>query len=162
MFDPERVLRLLNDAGATYLVIGGIAGNLHGCDRATAVLDLCYERSRENIQRLVRVLTLFNAHPRGWPEGVPFILDDQTIVNGDSFTFSTEAGDLHILGTPSGSDGYLDLARGAERMEIDPGFVIAVVGLDDLIRLKRAAARQKDLADLPDLERLRELRESAP
>jgi hypothetical protein len=47
-------------------------------------------------------------------------------------------------------------------MEIEPGFVIPVVGLGDLIRMKRAAGRQKDLADLPDLERLRELREQLP
>lgn len=123
---------------------------------------MCYERSRENVRRLVGVLRALNARPRGWPADAPFILDDQTIVNGDSFTFATSAGDLDILGTPAGSDGYADLARGAERMAIDPGFEIAVVGLGDLIRLKRAAGRPKDLADLPDLERLLELREDLP
>jgi hypothetical protein len=162
VFDPERVLRLLNQTGVAYLVIGGFASNLHGYDRATGDLDVCYERSRENVRRLVEVLRTLDARPRGWPADVPFILDQQTILNGDSFTFATSAGDLDILGTPSGSDGYADLARGAERMEIDRDFVIAVVGLDDLIRLKRAAGRQKDLADLPDLERLHELREGLP
>jgi hypothetical protein len=162
VFDPERVLRLLQEAGVAYLVIGGFASNLHGYDRATGDLDVCYERSRENVRRLVQVLRALKARPRAWPAGVPFILDEQTILNGDSFTFTTSAGDLDILGTPTGSGGYVELARGAERMEIEPGFVIAVVGLDDLIRMKRAAGRQKDLADLPDLERLRELREHLP
>lgn len=160
MFDPERVLRLLNEAGVAYLVIGGMASNLHGYDRATGDLDVCYERSRENIHRLVGVLRALGARPREWPEGVPFILDQQTIMNRDSFTFTTSAGDLDILGTPTGSQGYPDLARGAERMEIEPGFVLAVVGLDDLIRIKRAAGRPKDLADVPDLETLRELRDT--
>ncbi|MHB8618249.1 MAG: hypothetical protein ACYDAG_01555 [Chloroflexota bacterium] len=30
MFDPERVLRLLNEEGVAYLVVGGFASNLHG------------------------------------------------------------------------------------------------------------------------------------
>jgi hypothetical protein len=31
--------------------------------------------------------------------GLPFILDDQTILNGDSFTFNRDAGDLDLVGT---------------------------------------------------------------
>jgi len=124
--------------------------------------NLCYERSRESVRRLVRVLHALDARPREWPAGVPFVLDEQTIMNGDSFMFATSAGDLDLLGPPVGSDGYPDLARGAERMAVEPGFVIAVVGLDDLIRIKRAADRPKDRADLPDLERLRELRGELP
>jgi hypothetical protein len=148
---------LLNDARVAYIVIGGLANNLHGHDRATGDLDLCYDRSPENIRRLVSVLRDLNAWPRSWPAPAPFLLNERTILNGDAFTFTTSAGDVDILGTPTGRDGYADLARGAERMEIDPDFVVPVVGLNDLIRLKRASARLKDLADLPELEMLREL-----
>lgn len=35
MFDPERVLRLLNEEQVAYLVIGGLASNLHGYDSRT-------------------------------------------------------------------------------------------------------------------------------
>ena len=158
MFDPERVLRLLNEAGVAYLVIGGLANNLQGYDRGTGDVDVCYERSGENIRRLVSVLWALDAKPREWPVGVPFVLDERTILNSDTFNLTTSAGDLDIVGTPTGSGGYSDLVRQAERMEIDPGFVVPVVSLGDLIRMKRATARQKDLADLPDLERLLELR----
>lgn len=161
LFDPERVLRLLNDAGVQYLVIGGLANNLHGHDRITTDLDVCYERSWENLARLVGVLRALEAQPRNWPEGVPFILDETTIRNGDSFTFSTTAGDLGILGTPSGSDGYRDLARAAERFEVGPELSISVIGLADLIRLKRAAGRGRDLVDIKALEALLKLREEA-
>jgi hypothetical protein len=157
LYDPEQILRRLNEEGVSYLIIGGLANNLHGYDRTTGDVDICYERSWENIHRLVVVLHALGASPRSWPHDLPFVLDEQTLLNGDRFAFTTSAGDLDLLGTPTGSDGYGDLVRKAELMQVDPEFVIPVIGLDDLIRLKRAAGRPKDLADLPDLERLREL-----
>jgi hypothetical protein len=90
--DPERVLRALDTAGVQYILIGGFATNIHGYERATVDLDICYERSRANVQRLVGVLHQLAARPRQWPTGVPFVLDAQTILNGDSFTFDTIAG----------------------------------------------------------------------
>jgi hypothetical protein len=72
LFDPERILRLLNEANVAYLVIGGLANNLHGYDRATGDLDICYERSRVNLRRLVGVLHAINASLRSWPSDLSF------------------------------------------------------------------------------------------
>ena len=156
--DPERILRSLEVAGVQYILIGGFATNLHGYERATADLDICYERSRNNVERLAGVLRELDARPREWPEGVPFVLDAQTILNGDSFTFDTVAGPLDVLGTPSGSSGYSDLHSAAETVELADRLLVQVVGLDDLIRLKRAAGRGKDLVDVAALEEIRALR----
>jgi hypothetical protein len=106
--DPERILRLLNEAGVEYVLIGGFAVVIHGYERLTADLDVCYARSRDNVRRLVDVLRALHAWPRDWPEGVPFVLDDQSILNGDSFTLETDAGDLDLIGTP----GRLPWIRG--------------------------------------------------
>jgi hypothetical protein len=95
--DPERILRQLNRAGVDYVLIGGFAVVIHGYERLTGDLDICYARTRENVTRLVDVLRSLRAWPREWPQGVPFILDAQTILNGDSFTFNTEAGDLDLV-----------------------------------------------------------------
>ncbi len=151
-------MRLLNARSVDYILLGGLAINIHGYDRLTADIDVCYERSRENVARLVEVLRELHASPRGWPEGVPFILDTQTILNGDTFTFSTDAGSFDILATPSGSRGYADLVRGIEVYDFGGGLRVQVVGLEDLIRLKRAAGRGKDIVDLEALEEIRELR----
>ena len=159
--DPERILRLLNQAGVEYVLIGGFAVVIHGYERLTGDLNICYARSRENVKRLVDVLGGLHAWPREWPEGLPFILDDQTILNGDSFTFTTDAGDLDLVGPPDGSHGYSDLIPGSESYELADALVVHVVGLDDLIRLKHASGlnahrAQKDLLDATVLEEIRD------
>ena len=109
------------------------------------------------------MLRSLRAWPREWPEGVPFILDAQTILNGDSFRFSTEAGDLDLVGTPDRSRGYGDLLPGSETYDLADALAVHVVGLDDLIRLKYASGMnahrsQKDLHDAAVLEEIRDRR----
>ncbi len=159
--DPERILRLLNQAGVEYMLIGGFAVVIHGYERLTGDLDICYARSRDNVRRLVDVLRRLHAWPREWPAGVPFLLDEQTILNGDSFTFTTDAGDLDLVGTPDGSRGYADLLPGSAAYELSDALLVHVVGLDDLIRLKHASGlnphrSHKDLHDAAVLEEIRD------
>lgn len=88
---------------------------------------------------------------------LPFILDAQTLAAGDSFTFTTDVGALDILGTPTGTGGYRDLVSRAGRYDLEDGLFVNVVDLDDLIRMKEAAARLKDEAHLHVLATLREM-----
>src|SRR5438270_13035088 len=54
-------MRLLDEHGVAYILIGGLATNLHGYDRVTADMAMCYERSRHNVERLVDVLRELHA-----------------------------------------------------------------------------------------------------
>jgi hypothetical protein len=89
---------------------------------------------------------------------VPFLLDAATLRAGDSFTFVTDLGDVDFLGTPSGTGGYDDLRPGAETIDIE-GVEVLVSSLDDLMRMKRAAGRRKDLVELEILGALRDERD---
>jgi predicted nucleotidyltransferase len=154
-FDPRRVLQHLNDEGVRYIVIGGVAGILHGSSTVTADVDVCYARDRGNLEALARVLQRLNARLRGADPGLPFRLDAKTLHAGDSFTFVTDAGDFDILGTPAGTRGFDDLIRAATPMNLD-GIQVLVADIDDLIRMKIAAARPKDLIEAEVLGALRE------
>lgn len=46
------------------------------------------------------ILRDVHAVPREWPAGLPFFLDEQTLLNGDDFTFDTDFGAFDILGAP--------------------------------------------------------------
>ena len=142
-FDLLRMLRSLNEHGVSFLVIGGVAGTLHGSPTMTRDLDICYERSWPNLTALASVLRELNANLRGADAGLPFQLDAKTLQLGDNFTFETDAGSLDCIGTPDGTNGYPDLIRKAAAYAVG-GITVKVVGLDDLIRMKQATGRPKD------------------
>ncbi len=157
-FDPDAILRALDAHGVRFVVVGGLAGNLRGTPDVTNDLDICYARDGENLERLAAALNGLDARLRGpgVPDDIPFVIDALSLRHGDTFTFSTSAGAFDILGTPSGTTGYEDLDAGASSIDLGTGLVVRVASLDDLMRMKRAAGRPKDLIQLEHLGALRE------
>lgn len=159
-FDPLGALETLDRHGVRFVVIGAFAGRLLGSPSLTRDLDICYARDRENLEALVSALQELHARLRGMKDDVPFRLDAKTLANGDSFTFMTDAGDLDVLGTPSGTAGYEELFRTAEEVELG-GIKVRIASIDSLIRMKRAAGRPKDLIEVEVLSALREETDSS-
>lgn len=154
-FDPARALRVLHKHRVRFVLIGGFAARLWGSPTITNDIDLCYARDRENLARLAAALKELKARLRAVPAVVPFLLDAQTLEAGDHFTFETRAGNLDIFGLPAGSGGYDGLRRTAEEMTVE-GIRVEVAAVEDLIAMKRAAGRAKDLVEVEILSALRE------
>jgi hypothetical protein len=142
----------LNAAGVRYIVIGGFAGILHGSPRLTQDLDVVYERSAENVARLVDALAPFEPYPRGAPPGLPFRWDARTVLNGRNFTLITSLGWIDLLGEAGGLT-YDLLLPDSQEFEVNSERVLGVT-LPTLIALKRAAGRPKDFEALAELEAL--------
>lgn len=150
-------LEMLVKHRVRFIVIGGIAARLRGSTTITEDLDICYERDPENHERLTEALRGLNARLRGAPSDVPFQLDAKRLERGDSFTFVTDVGSIDVLGHPSGiPGGYEELERAADDMGIAAGVTVKVASLDDIIRMKRAAGRPKDLIEVEVLGALRD------
>ena len=154
-FRPDDVVRLLARHEVRYVLVGGLAAITHGSSLVTVDVDICYARDRPNLERLAAALLEVHADLRGAEPGLPFRLDARTLERGDSFTFTTDLGAIDILGTPTGTDGYDDLARTADTLELF-GHDVLVASVDDLIRMKRAAGRTKDLLAVEELAALRD------
>ena len=154
-FDPERILAVLVRHGVRFVVIGGAAARIWGSPAITRDVDVCYARDRPNLEALASALTELGAKLRGVKDELPFRLDPHTLLNGDSFTFTTRLGDLDVLATPSGTRGFDELAANAAEISLG-SLRVSVASLDDLIRMKRAAGRPKDRAVMEDLGALRE------
>jgi predicted nucleotidyltransferase len=155
-FDPLALLRTLNEHSVNYVVIGGIAATIRGSDSITGDVDICYQRTKENVRRLATALNAFHAKLTSLPEGQPLRIDERSIWNGDTFTFDTDYGHVDCLANPSGTTGFDDIRAAATSEEIG-GTQAVVCSLDDLIRMKEAAGRIKDRVALEQLYSLKRL-----
>lgn len=149
--DARRILRELVARGVDFVVIGGVASVLHGSARATFDLDICFATDDANLGALGDVLMQLNARLRGVPDDVPFVPDAQTLRQVEVLRLRTDAGDLDVLARPSGAERYATLRDHADRMDVG-GFAILVASVNDLIAMESAAGREKDLADIAELQ----------
>jgi hypothetical protein len=156
-FDPTRLLRALVDRRVNFVVIGGVAAVLHGSARNTFDLDICFASDPDNLEALGSTLIELRARLRGVPDAVPFVPDAAALKRVDVLTLVTTAGDLDVLRAPSGAPRY-DVMRGhADRYDVG-GFEVRVASVEDLIAMKTAAGRPKDLGDVEELEAILRLR----
>jgi hypothetical protein len=149
--DFEKALATLAGSGVEFIVIGGVAGALHGSAFMTQDLDVVYARNRENIRRLAAALQPHQPYLRGAPEGLPFHWDERTIRNGLNFTLTTSFGDLDLIGEATGGGGYEDLLPHSREVS-GFGARFRLLNLDKLIVLKRAVGRPRDLAVVAELQ----------
>jgi len=155
MTDFRALLDLLVRSQTRFILVGGAAATAHGAARLTSDLDIVYDRSPENIERLVAALRDHSPYLRGAPPGLPFQWDEQTIRRGMNFTLTTSLGDIDLLGEISGGGNYQDLLPHC--IVLEPyGIQCRCLSLRHLILVKRAAGRPKDFEAVAELEAILE------
>jgi len=158
--DFARLLRALHAAGVRFIVVGGAAATAHGSARLTLDLDIVYDRSADNLDRLVSALGPLRPYLRGAPPGLPFSFDAETLRRGLNFTLVTDAGWIDLLGEIAGGGTWDQLARHTTEMQLF-GCPTLVLDLMQLVHVKRAAGRPKDLEAIAELEALADERDRA-
>lgn len=141
--EAGKLLQALVENAVDFVLVGGLAGLLHGSAYPTFDLDIVYARDRQNISRLTAALQQIGASLRGASADLPFVLDERTIENGSNFSFETEFGPFDILGHADGMPPYEQLRASSKPTSLE-GIEVRVASIDDLIAMKRAANRTKD------------------
>jgi predicted nucleotidyltransferase len=155
----ERFCAVLAEHGVEFIIVGGQAEALMGSPRVTYDVDLCYRRTPDNLERLAAALGTLSLTLRGAPPELKFRLDAQALALGQNYTFEVDGEyPLDFLGYLEPIGTYEDLLPHAETMMIG-GRQTRVIGLDDLIRIKRHLGRPKDKSSLLQLEAIKRLRE---
>jgi len=149
------LLELLDRHSVDFIVIGGIAGIVHGSAYPTFDFDVVYARDEQNLKRMAAALTELGVTLRGAPPDLPFQPDARALAAGCNFTFESEYGDFDILGEAAGMRDYATMRTDA-KLEDLWGFSVRVASVDDLIRMKRAAGRPKDKSMAEELIALAE------
>ena len=153
------MLEALAAEDVRYIVIGGTAAAINGARHVTFDLDITPDRDLANLERVAVALRRMHAHLLGMPAEVEasFPLDGKTLASGPTWKFLTDQGELDVALDPDGTQGYKDLRRGAIEARAH-GLTILVASLEDVIRSKEAADRQRDRDALPELRRTLELK----
>jgi hypothetical protein len=138
VFDPRSMLLVLAEHGVDFVVVGGVAVQTHGHGRVTRDLDVVPRPGLLNLSRLGEALASMGARLRRASGSVETVYGRLDIINVAA-----------MKGAPG---SYEELRERAVEAEID-GRTVAVAGLDDLIRMKRAAGRDLDVQDIGALTR---------
>jgi predicted nucleotidyltransferase len=147
----------LVEAGVRFVLIGGLAMRAQGSARLTEDLDICYDPARDNVRRLAALLAEWHAYLRGVEPGLPFVMDERTFRTTPVMTLITDLGAIDVMDRVAGVGEWPDVLAESEELEWS-GVTMRVLSLRGLIKAKRGSARPKDLAQLPELEALLELR----
>lgn len=139
-----------------YVTIGGIAIQAYGGQRLTQDLDVAIGASTENLARLAAALLDLDARILG-PAGqrsrsVPTAA---LLGSSDQWHLITPHGPLDIVTLPAHLGSFADMRARAHEVRLGE-LSIPIAHRDDLMRMKRAAGRPQDLADIRLLEALDE------
>ena len=144
-FPLLRVCRLLNEAGAHYLIAGGQACILHGLVRTTEDVDLLVEATEANCQRVIAALAQL-------ADGAARELTAKDILENVVVKIADEV-EVDVS-THAWKVTYADAAPNSVQKIID-GVTVPVLGLNELIASKETYREQDawDRMRLSDLKR---------
>jgi predicted nucleotidyltransferase len=157
------LFRALQEQKVRYLVVGGVAVNLHGAERMTMDVDLMIAQDAENLPRFLAVARKLRLTPN-----LPVTLEQFC----DAATLETWVRDKHMLAfqlrSPEIEAPSIDILVNpvvqfepayARRVRMDvQGVEISLAAVEDLVALKKGTGRAIDQSDIKALHRLEMLR----
>ena len=143
-----RFCECFNRFNVDYVIVGSEAVAFHGAPRYSAAFDTLVRATRVNLFRVIAAIETFGAvdlaqtlEPEIWAKSGATIRLGTPPLQVDVL--------LHLSGT-----SYDQVADGAMTGEYGP-LTVRFIGLQELLVNKRAAGREKDLADVKALESTR-------
>lgn len=134
--------------GCDFVIVGAHALAAHGAPRATGDLDVFVRADEENASRVFRALLRFGA-----PVAMHGVSERDFLAPGWVYQMGLPPHRIDIITEISGvtfDEAATDTIEGHLGRE-----TVRCIGLDALIKNKRAASRPKDLADVETLEEIR-------
>lgn len=160
----ENIFRELDLRKIRYLVIGGIAVNIHGYARATGDLDIMVSFVNDNIKKFIELVKILGFNPK-----IPVKIEEL----GDPLKIERWKAEKHLkvfsVYNPKNElehidimiENYIDFDKAYKRREIVEAkdIEISVISIDDLIELKKMAGRKRDEIDIEALEKIKEIKD---
>jgi hypothetical protein len=140
--DFEEFLRLLETHQVDYMIVGGYAVAFHGYVRFTKDIDIFFDSSLPNVERLRQALTEFGFRQ----ETLAQVAFDRA---GSVFAIGVVPVRIDLLNDIDGVT-FDEAKSNAVRGRYGP-VEVTFIGRDDLVRNKSSTTRAKDKADVEEL-----------
>ncbi len=145
-----------------YLIVGGVAVNLHGYPRFTNDIDILLALDHENLAKMARIMESLGYQQR-LPISIQELGDTQKVQ-----TFIKEKGLVAYSFIHAKEPQFNVDVLVSESMEFEKfsshvmhaeiwGLTIPVISIDDLISMKQNSDREKDMQDVVALLELKGL-----
>lgn len=149
--DHQEFIELLNKHHVEYLLIGGVAVNLHGYSRGTGDLDIWVGSSVENKEKIVTAIEEFGYDTSEYKK---MSVDEITMFSLGS---RNEPGHIELTNRIAGIK-FEEAYPQAIVNKIE-GLTIKYLHFDDLIKNKLASGRPRDIDDVENLKRVKNKQE---
>jgi hypothetical protein len=162
----EPIFRALEDAGARYVLVGGLAVVLHGYARLTADVDLIVDLAPGEAVKAIAALSRIGMLPRAPVEARDFAdpaRRQEWIEQKGMRVFSMQNPRRPLIEV----DLFVDPPLGVDELLSRATWVnigtcrVPIASIADLISMKRSAGRPKDIEDIAALEAI-ERRRTTP
>jgi len=148
----DELLRALIEAGTRFVLVGGFAVNAWGVVRGTKDLDIVADPEAENLRSLAATAVALGGSVS---LGESLLGSERAIlaqlVEGERTLITTGKGALDVIQGLPDLPGWPELVADSVPVPV-AGVTVNVCSLAQLRRMKRAAGRTRDLADLEDLD----------
>ena len=157
MQDLRKLLKLLLENEIDFVLIGGFAAVVHGSTLVTQDLDICSSMSIENIEKLRFILKDYNpVHRMNRKANLSFLDHPKTVEGLNNIYLDTDLGILDILSATQPAGDFKTIKQNSIQINIY-GHTCNVISIDDLIKVKSAMKRPKDLQAVEELIKIKSL-----
>jgi len=156
------ILEALSNNRIKYLIVGGLAVNLHNVPRMTNGLDLILSMDKDNLINFVNVMNELGYIPR-LPVNPELIADSKVLKNWieqknmKAFSFyhnknNYQVVDIVLVHPLNFEESYRN--RKEKKLK---DFTITIISIDDLIKMKKYSGRTQDLNDIEMLFNIKKI-----
>lgn len=154
MQNLQKLLEFLVKSPLDFVIVGGFAAVLHGCNQTTRDIDICLVLVPDKIQLLRQVLKPLNPKIRTTQEKPSFLTSPEDMSGIQNLHLETDLGVLDLVAKVEGVGDFYSVLKNAIEIELY-GEKCFLISLDDLIKSKKALGRHRDLVVVKELEAIK-------
>jgi len=159
MIDYLEIFSQLNANKIKYIIVGGLAINIHGIPRATYDIDLLLDMNKENLEKFIFLMKKLGYKPKVPVKIEDFLSEEKRkkwIKEKNMKAFSLYNSKLILSEIDVVINTTLDYEKAIKNVVYKKvkNIILPVISIKDLIKMKSESSRKQDILDIEMLKKL--------